>query len=430
MPENLADLVATFEQRRHGIGRPGLDWTWEIDELRELFKRSILDILKNRPVWIFVDALDESGAENAKAVIRHFKDLLHGRSARSKLQICFACRHYPVQSWEGGFEICTEHENRQDILTYVQARLSDFQNPTTFALPDLITDRSDGLFIWARLVVDRILDLELVDDLNSADQLINKIIDTLPRDLNTLYAEIVRDTKKTPASLKMMQWISYARRPLSVDELRWAMVVDPDSSHTSLLEYKNTPDYTENDDVMERKVKTLSHDLAEIIHSPKRCVVQFIHQQDSILDKGTLKSVLTAIFASTFWAYRDAPDTFFVEAAYAPRVCVVSALIAAGAVRMRSAEGPIAIRDEVRTNSNETETDEEEKPVEKPKKKKRTKVKKTEVEPMEEYVRKSDDMAVGKAMERPLGAINGPVVPRRPKPWSKGPEIAKAMSPN
>ncbi|RSM04794.1 hypothetical protein CDV31_009885 [Fusarium ambrosium] len=292
MPVELAELVTTFEQRWHVIGRPGVDWTWELDELRELFKRSILDILKNRPVWIFVDALDESGAENAKAVIRHFKDLLHGRSARSKLHICFACRHYPVQSWEGGFEICTEHENRQDILTYVRARLSDFQNPTTLALPDLITERSDGLFIWARLVVDRILDLELVDDPNGADQLIIKIIDTLPQNLNTLYAEIVRNTEQTSASLRLMQWISYARRPLSLDELRWAMVVDPDSPYTSLRHYKNTPDYTESNDVMERKVKTLSHGLVEIIHSSEKRVVQFIHQSvKDFFDNGAQESL-------------------------------------------------------------------------------------------------------------------------------------------
>ncbi|RSM09342.1 hypothetical protein CEP52_004133 [Fusarium oligoseptatum] len=165
-PKELDKLVTTFEQRRHGIGRPGEDWTWKLDELRELFKWSILDVLRNRPVWIFVDALDESGAENAKA------------------------------SWEGGFEICTEHENRQDILTYVRAQLSDFQIPTTLTLPDLITERSNGLFIWARLVVERILDLDLADDPRSADQLVNNIIDTLPRDLNTLYADMIRDIEK------------------------------------------------------------------------------------------------------------------------------------------------------------------------------------------------------------------------------------------
>ncbi|EEU38815.1 uncharacterized protein NECHADRAFT_22508, partial [Fusarium vanettenii 77-13-4] len=278
MPKQLAKLVTTFDQRRHEIGRPGVDWTWELDELRESFKWSILDVLKNRLVWIFVDALDESGAENAKEVIRHFKDLLQGPSARSKLRICFACRHYPIESSEGGFEMCTEDENSRDILTYVRARLSDFQNPTALALPDLITERSSGLFIWARLVVDRILDLELADDPNSADQLINNIIDTLPRDLNALYSDIVRDTEKSPPSLKLMRWISCAQRPLSLDELRWAMVIDPNLPHKSLRDYKNTPNYIENDDVLERRVKTLSHGLVEIISSSKTRTVQFIHQ--------------------------------------------------------------------------------------------------------------------------------------------------------
>ncbi|RSM04793.1 hypothetical protein CDV31_009884 [Fusarium ambrosium] len=109
--------------------------------------------------------------------------------------------------------------------------------------------------------------------------------------------------------------------------------------------------------------------------------IQF--EQDSILDKGKLKSVLTTIFASTLWAYCDAPDTFFVEAAYEPRVCVVSALVVAGALRMSTVDDPVAIRDEVGTKS-ETEMDEEGKPTTEPKNKKRAEVEKTKVELMEE----------------------------------------------
>ncbi|KAM0421378.1 hypothetical protein ACHAPT_010913 [Fusarium lateritium] len=279
MPGALSQLVATFEQRRDSIGRVGEGWVWELDELHKFFKWSILEVLKSRPVWIFVDALDECGAENARAVIRHFKDLLHGPSSRlEELHICFTCRHYPVQNWAGGFEICAEHENKQDISTYVQTQLANFQCPATLALSDLITGRSNGLFIWACIVVDQVLDLELPEDSTKADELINKTINTIPQDLGSLYVELFRGVEETPTSLKLVQWVSCARRPLSLDELRWAMAVDPSLPHTSLKDYENTPAYTKDNDLMERKVKTLGRGLVETVASSDGRIVQFIHQ--------------------------------------------------------------------------------------------------------------------------------------------------------
>lgn len=84
----------------------------------------------------------------------------------------------------------------------------------------------------------------------------------------------------------------------------------------------------------------------------------------------------------------EGPDTFYVEAAHEPSVCVVSALEAAGAIKMRSVDEPSAIRNEDRTGSKQTKTDVEEKPATKAKKKKRAEVKSRE----EKSVRKSYDM--------------------------------------
>ncbi|KAM6516941.1 hypothetical protein FSOLCH5_007890 [Fusarium solani] len=111
-------------------------------------------------------------------------------------------------------------------------------------------------------------------------------------------------------------------------------------------------------------------------------------RQDSILNKGTLKEVLSQIFGSTYWTLSEGPDTFYVEAAHEPTVCVVSALEAAGAIKVRSVDEPSAIRDEDRTGSKQTKTDVEEKPATKAKKKKRAEVKSRE----EKSVRKSYDM--------------------------------------
>ena len=293
VPDALAQLVATFEQRRDGIGEVGEKWEWEVDELRKSFEWSILEVLESRQVWLFVDALDECGEENAKILIRHFKSLLQGPSAaRSKVHICFTCRHYPVQYGHGGFEVCVERENSQDILTYVHAQLSEFEGRTTFPLPDLITKHANGLFIWARLVVDQILDLELGQDLTKVDDKIKETIDSVPRDLDELYLGIVHSMEKSPASLRLMQWIFCSQRALSLGELRWAMLVEADCPYKSLRECQSMAGYKEleDNDALERRVKVLSRGLVETVPSSNTRIVQFIHQsvKDFFDDKGLL----------------------------------------------------------------------------------------------------------------------------------------------
>lgn len=42
VPEALSSLVTTFQERRDNIGKPGEDWDWELDELRNSLEWSTL----------------------------------------------------------------------------------------------------------------------------------------------------------------------------------------------------------------------------------------------------------------------------------------------------------------------------------------------------------------------------------------------------
>lgn len=91
---------------------------------------------------------------------------------------------------------------------------------------------------------------------------------------------------KNPASLKLLQWICFAIRPLSLEELRWAMLVEADCPHLSLYECWSAGDYTPDDDEMKRRVQMLSRGLAEVTSRTK--VVKFIHPsvEDFFVDEG------------------------------------------------------------------------------------------------------------------------------------------------
>jgi ankyrin repeat protein len=284
VPEALTDLIATFQQRCETIGKPGENWQWHLCELPRLFESSLLKVLRTRPVWLFVDALDECGQRNAVRLVREFKFLLQELSSTgSHFHICFTCRHYPILDQTCQFEICLEEENRQDISIYVRAQLSISRELTTSTIPELLIKHAEGVFIWAYLVVDQILDL---DNRGAGLRKIEDEIYSIPPELDDLYYDLIRNVDERPASLKLIQWICFAVRPLSLDELRWAMIIDADCPYKSLHECENTKDYISDSDRMKRRVQTLSRGLVEVTSDTK--VIQFIHQsvKDFFTEKG------------------------------------------------------------------------------------------------------------------------------------------------
>ena len=286
VPNALPDLVTHFQQQCDEVGKSDEKWQWHLRELQHFFKSSLPKILESRSVWLFVDALDECGERNAVSLVEEFKSMLYGLpSTGSQFRICFTCRQYPILDLDHGFEICVEHKNGQDIETYIQAQLSAFRVRTSSTIPALITRRASGVFMWAHLVVKQVLDLERR---GVGLKGIEKAIYAVPDDLDKLYNKLVRDMDERSASLKLIQWICFAARPLSLDELRWAMVVEADGPCMSLRECQSKEDYVRDRVTMERRVKTLSCGLAEAIMSSNRRVVQFIHQsvKDFFIEKG------------------------------------------------------------------------------------------------------------------------------------------------
>ncbi|KAF9784163.1 hypothetical protein IL306_008316 [Fusarium sp. DS 682] len=258
----LSDIVETFQQRCETVGKPGEEWQWHPHELRQFFESSLLKVLTTHPVWLFVDALDECGKENAVKLVQDFETMLQRpqSSDLKRFRICFTCRHYPILDLDGVFEVCVEEENRKDISTFVQDKLASFRRRTSSTIPDFITEHADGVFLWARLVVNQVLDLERK---GIGLKKIEAEIRSVPQDLDDLYRELIRHMG--PDSLKLIQWICFATRPLSLDELRWAMLVDADCPHRSLYECQSAGDYPSDNNGMKRRVQTLSCGLAEII---------------------------------------------------------------------------------------------------------------------------------------------------------------------
>ena len=247
IPSALSDLVTDFRENCEVKGKPGEKWDWHEVELRAFLRSSIPKILECYSIRIFVDALDESGETAAVELVKEFQNLIqrYTNTSGSVFSICFSCRRYPIINFKGGLEICVDHENSEDIRTYIQSQLQDEKHQ----IVETIIQRASNSFQWARLVVDRV---EHMRRNGKKEKMIKEEILRIPPDLNNFYREILESISKEdiPEVLNLIQWILFAKRPLSLGELRFATAIDPGPhlSYTSLRQLEDEGILAENND--------------------------------------------------------------------------------------------------------------------------------------------------------------------------------------
>lgn len=288
IPNSLPELISTFKKNCETQGMPGEKWNWNEMQLQDFLKDAILRVSKTHSMRIYVDALDECGEKVAKGLVEFFEVLISDLPTGATLSICFSCRHYPIVTLNHGRTISVEENNGPDISSYVQLKLQLFE-PKSEAqeLEKTIVSMTSGVFQWVVLVVPIVLSLY---ERGKNMKTIRKELKELPRELGSLYQNILRNIvkKDRSQSLLLMQWICFAQKPLSLVELRYAMVLGTDVLYSSVEQCKDSDDYAESDETMERQVKSLSCGLAEVKEFDDKRIAQFIHQSvnDYLLQSG------------------------------------------------------------------------------------------------------------------------------------------------
>ena len=272
-PNALQDLLNTFDRRFEEVGKPGGTWQWHQNELQQTFLSSLPRVLERYSVWLFIDALDECGDYEAPKLVKLLQSLLKSLGPSSNgmktFHVCFTCRHYPVMSSDCASEICLEEENQQDIATYVRDKLAGVGSSIAPTILNTVIASAKGVFLWAYLVVDRVLRLER--DGESLDE-IEAVVRSIPPELNDIYQELFQDMGMN--SLRLFQWVYFAIRPLNLAELRWALAVGADCPHNSLHAILGKL-AGKDENGMKRHIWKLSHGLAGVTTSG---AVHFIHQ--------------------------------------------------------------------------------------------------------------------------------------------------------
>ncbi|KZP10797.1 hypothetical protein FIBSPDRAFT_899444 [Athelia psychrophila] len=193
----------------------------------ELLEATLLRILNSfTDVYIAIDSLDEC-AERPEVIqwIQSIASKASGQlhmvmSSRPESEIMQGLRELSQLEEIGIFG----HQTEPDIQSFLNKRLSQrdaakWTNAQKDMIKETLSDGADGMFRWVALQADHLIKCASPQDLK-------KGLKALPRDLNESYARTLAESPD-PANLKrLLQWLAYSRRAMSIKELAEVSVID------------------------------------------------------------------------------------------------------------------------------------------------------------------------------------------------------------
>jgi ankyrin repeat protein len=284
--ERLPALQSVFDSLRLSTSSFRADHQWNPESLKTLLEQAIRS-LGDSSVVCLIDALDECEEEQVRDMIQFFEhigDLAVSNGIR--FQVCFSSRHYPYITIRNGLELVLEGQegHSQDISNYVETELKIGKSKIAQQIRVEVQEKASGIFMWVVLVVG-ILNKE--SDRGQVHTLRRKLRE-LPGDLHELFRDILtRDTHNKDGMVLCIQWILFAKQPLSPEQLYHAILSGVD------LEAVTEWDPEEiTKDVVKRFILDCSKGLAEATAS-KEPKAQFIHEsvRDFLLKENGLGKI-------------------------------------------------------------------------------------------------------------------------------------------
>jgi ankyrin repeat protein len=200
---------------------------WPIGRLKDLFSEAATQLGQDR-VTCFIDALDECPEREVRDMIEFFGEL--GESMAEEgigLRVCFSSRHYPQVTIKKCQPMVLDGQegHEDDIARYVRSKLKVELNATGDKTAEevrtAVQAKAKGIFMWVVLVV-RILNEE--SDHGSDNAELRECLDRIPAELHNLFQDILqRGIRDNKYLLPILQWISFAQRPLTREELYFAV---------------------------------------------------------------------------------------------------------------------------------------------------------------------------------------------------------------
>ena len=201
-----------------------IDRTDERSLWRSIFISRIFRVYLRQPLFWIIDSIDESTRPTSffplLAKIDAQFPLLVFVTSRPSLALERAVAHDQIPLYN---EVITHDRSLGDIALYVQARAHIFtceSDSVREKLVERILEKSNGNFLWATLVVREL-------EGAMSEQRVQDILESVPEEINELYARIFKQLLVSPKEAKVVttifRWIVCASRPLTVEELKEAL---------------------------------------------------------------------------------------------------------------------------------------------------------------------------------------------------------------
>lgn len=276
---DLQDTIASLEIV-HSV--TSADFQWSIALLESVLEEAIQG-LGRVSITCFIDALDECDEDQVRSMLRFFERLGEvAVSSRSCFQVCFSSRHYPHITIDKGLNLVLEGQggHSQDIANYLNSELNIGKGKVATQIRAELQEKASGIFMWVVLVVGM---LNKEYDRGRIHALQRRLKD-IPGDLHNLFRDILtRNSDEKQELLLCIQWVLFAKYPLSPEQLYFAILaaVDPDVILDFYpQDYDEASESDETNDFMatiNRFILDASKGLLEITKSEIQ-KVQFIHE--------------------------------------------------------------------------------------------------------------------------------------------------------
>lgn len=256
---NLLAAVLKFAQKRRALR--GEDMApWEGAELKACFKSVIIGQMKR---WIiFIDAIDECDSNSARDVADFWRETTKtAHRAGVHLSVCLSSRHFPAITVNDCPEIIVEDHNYPDIVEFVRRRLELGMSGTPEdrkAIQQKILERSGGVFLWVSLVVKDVLRKR--DEGRRLKSLL-KDLDSVPQELEDLFRQLLTTENFSEVAIKLFQWALLPAKPLRLHEWHHVLAFLGETPPSSLHEWRQSDNYTETDEQLEKRITHLSRGL-------------------------------------------------------------------------------------------------------------------------------------------------------------------------
>ncbi|KAI1179121.1 hypothetical protein F4777DRAFT_19089 [Nemania sp. FL0916] len=201
---------------------------------RRIFTTAISKIRFKNPQYWIIDALDEcnNGLE-LMALLKKIQEMWPVCilvTSRTSADAYLKTSNPPM-------DVIAEtilEDNKTDIAAFLNANLHHLPGTTTSAQQDVsdrILQNASGCFLWVSVIVRELREVHTTAE-------INQVLDSNPSDMDAFYARILDEMSRAKfgkdLAKAILTWVTCASRPLSVEEIHFAIENDIGDSINSI----------------------------------------------------------------------------------------------------------------------------------------------------------------------------------------------------